>query len=71
MAQIEQLLKYQTEDSKLLRIEREASSSEERKNYSQAKSFLTKAPEKLEAMEAKAVEMSAILNKLVNKYFSQ
>ena len=37
MAQIEQLLKYQTEDSKLLRIEREASSSEERKNYSQAK----------------------------------
>ena len=68
MAQIEQLLKYQTEDSKLLRIEREASSSEERKNYSQAKSFLTKAPEKLEAMEAKAVEMSAILNKLVNKY---
>lgn len=68
MTQIEQLLKYQDEDSKLLKIEREASSSEEWKNYSQAKTFLTKAPEKLESMDAKAVEMGAILNKLNKKY---
>ena len=65
---IEKLLKYQEEDSKLLKIEREASNSEERKNYSQAKTFLTKAPEKLDAMDAKALEMNAILQKLNKKY---
>ena len=54
MTQIEQLLKYQEEDSKLLKIEKEAAGSSEWKNYSQAKSFLTKVPEKLEAMDSKA-----------------
>lgn len=68
MSQIEQLLKYQAEDSKLLNIEREAATSDEWKNYSQAKSFLTKAPEKLDSMEAKAVEMSGLLDKLTKKY---
>lgn len=68
MAQIELLLKYQTEDSKLLQIEREAANSEEWKNYSQSKSFLTKAPEKLEAMDAKAREMTAMLDVLNKKY---
>lgn len=68
MSQINSLLKYQTVDSKLLKIEREAASSEEWKNYSQAKSFLTKAPEKLEAMDAKALELGGILDKLTKKY---
>ena len=68
MAQIEKLLKYQAEDSKLLQIEREAANSEEWKNYSQAKSFLTKAPEKLEAMDAKARELTSALDKLTKKY---
>lgn len=68
MAQIEQLLRYQEEDSKLLKIEREAANSEEWKNFSQAKAFLTKAPEKLEAMDAKAREMSIMLDKLTKKY---
>lgn len=68
MAQIEQLLKYQTEDSKLLGIEREAANSEQWKNYSQAKSFLTKAPEKLDAMDAGALELNALLEKLNKKY---
>ena len=68
MSQINSLLKYQTVDSKLLKIEREAASSEEWKNYSQAKSFLTKAPEKLEAMDAKAREMQLALEKLNKKY---
>ena len=45
MAQ-EQLLKYQQEDSKLLKIEQEAAVSEERKNFIQTKSFLNKASEK-------------------------
>ncbi|MDE6442609.1 MAG: hypothetical protein K2L12_07670 [Clostridia bacterium] len=68
MAQIELLLKYQTEDSKLLQIERDAAGSEEWKNYSQAKSFLTKAPEKLDAMDAKAQDIYARLDSLNKKY---
>lgn len=68
MAQIELLLKYQTEDSKLLQIERDAANSEEWKNYSQTKSFLTKAPEKLDAMDAKAQDIYARLDRLNNKY---
>ena len=68
MTQIEQLLKYQEEDSKLLKIERDAANSDEWKNYSQSKSFLTKAPEKLEAMDAKARELEAELQKINKKY---
>ena len=68
MAQVEQLLKYQQEDSKLLSLEREASNSEERKNYTQAKAFLTKAPEKLDSLESKAVELTRLLDKLKEKY---
>ena len=68
MAQVQQLIKYQEVDSKLLKIEQEAKNSEEWKNYSQAKSFLTKAPEKLEAMDAKAREMAEMLEKLQEKY---
>ena len=68
MTQIEQLLKYQEEESKLLKIEREAANSDEWKNYSQSKSFLTKAPEKLEAMDAKARELEAELQKINKKY---
>ncbi len=68
MQQVEQLLKYQEEDSKLLKIEQDAATSEERKNYSQAKSFLTKAPEKLELLDAKARELSSLLEKLNKKY---
>lgn len=68
MAQVEQLLRYQEEDAKLLQIERDAASSEEWKNYSQAKSFLTKAPEKLDAMDGKAREMESLLDKLNKKY---
>lgn len=66
--QIEQLLRYQQEDEKLLKIEHEAANSEERKNYTQAKAFLTKAPEKLDAYESKAIELNALLEKLIAKY---
>ncbi len=68
MAQVEQLLKYQEEDSKLLRIERETANSEERKNYTQAKNFLTKAPEKLEALDARARELADLLERLNKQY---
>lgn len=68
MEQVKQLLLYQAEDSKLLKIEQDAQGSEEWKNYSQAKSFLTKAPEKLENLDAKARELSAALTLLDEKY---
>ena len=68
MTQIEKLLKYQEEDSKLLKIERDAVNSDEWKNYSQSKSFLTKAPEKLEVMNAKARELESDLQKINKKY---
>lgn len=68
MSQVEQLLKYQEEDAKLLQIEREAANSEERKNFTIAKNFLTKAPEKLEALDAKARELGALAKELEEKY---
>ncbi|MDE7265200.1 MAG: hypothetical protein K2N52_02880, partial [Clostridia bacterium] len=59
---------YQEEDSKLLKIEQDAQASEEWKNFSQAKSFLTKAPEKLDNLDAKARELHAALDLLNKKY---
>lgn len=66
--QVEKLLKYQEEDSKLLKLEQEVAGSEERKKYLQAKNFLTKAPEQLDRLESKAGEMSALLSELNKKY---
>lgn len=68
MTQVEKLLKYQEEDEKLLKIEREAAVSEERKNFSQAKTFLTKAPEKLAALDAKARETCVNLETLQKNF---
>lgn len=68
MAQVEQLLKYQEEDSKLLKIEQETANSEERKKFVQTKNFLTKASEKLDQMENRAQELTALLDKLNKKY---
>jgi len=68
MAQVQQLLKYQEVDRKLLEIEKEKASSEERKNFVQAKNFLLKASEKLDTLEAKAIELKSILSKLNEKY---
>ena len=68
MTQVEKLLKYQETDEKLLKLERDLGNSEERKSFVQAKSFLTKAPEKLDALDAKAVELSALVTELNKKY---
>ncbi len=68
MTQVEKLLKYQETDEKLLKLERDLGNSEERKSFVQAKSFLTKAPEKLDALDAKAVELSALVSELNKKY---
>lgn len=68
MSQVTELLKYQQEDAKLLQIEREAAQSAERKNYTAAKSFLTKAPERLDALDAKAREIAHLMQELEKKY---
>ena len=68
MTQVEKLLKYQETDEKLLKLERDLGNSDERINYVQAKSFLTRAPEKLDALEAKAVELAALVSELNKKY---
>lgn len=68
MAQIQQLLRYQEADSKLLRIEQDIANSEERKKYVQTRNFLTKASEKLDQLEGKAQELKSLLDKLNEKY---
>ncbi len=67
MSVIEQLLKYQQEDSKLLAIEREVANSDERKKLVQAKNFVDKATERLDGLEAKATELFALINTLNKK----
>ena len=68
MSQVEKLLKYQSTDEKLLKIERETANSEERKIFLQAKSYLDNAPQKFENLDAKAAEMRELLEKLEKKY---
>ncbi len=68
MSQVLQLIKYQEEDAKLLRLEQQVSNSQERKNYVQAKNFLLKAPEKLEQLESKALQLNELMQKLTGKY---
>ncbi|MDE7076903.1 MAG: hypothetical protein K2O62_06240 [Clostridia bacterium] len=67
MSQIAQLLLYQQKDSELLKIEQEIANSEERKKYVQTQSFLKKASEKLDKLEAQSqgiVARADALNKL-------
>ncbi len=68
MIQIEQLLRYQEEDTKLLEIEKELAASKQYKLYKQANSFIAKASVKLEQLEAKAKEYVARLAQLNGKY---
>ena len=67
MSQIAQLLLYQQKDSELLKIEQEIANSEERKKYVQTQSYLKKASEKLDKLEAQSqgiVSRADALNKL-------
>ncbi len=68
MTYVEQLLKYQDEDEKLLKVERELAGSQERKNLAQAVNFVTKATERLEALDGKALSLSLTLEQLNKKY---
>lgn len=67
MSQIAQLLLYQQKDSELLKIEQEIANSEERKKYVQTQSYLKKASDKLDKLEAQSqgiVARAEALNKL-------
>ncbi len=70
MTDIEKILKYQAEDEKLIKIEHEIASSPERKNLAQAFNFVTKATERLDALEGKAAALGSALEEL-NKSFSE
>ena len=65
---IDELLKYQEADGKLRAIEQEISATDERKKYMTARKFLEKEPEKLEALDAKAVESEHVFDLLGKKY---
>ncbi len=68
MSQVEKLLKYQEIDAKLLKIEREVQNSDERKNLMQAANFVTKAQERLDALDGKALGFSKLFAELDEKY---
>lgn len=68
MTDIEKILKYQAEDEKLIKVEHEVASSTERKNLAQAVNFVTKATERLDALEGKAVSLNSALDELKKSY---
>ncbi len=68
MAQLQAILNYQQVDAKLYKIEQELSGSKERKEYAKVKKFLEAAPEKLDALEAKAKSYRAVAEELAKKY---
>ncbi len=66
---IDDLLRYQEADGKLRAVEQAISATEERKKYMTSRKFLSeKAPEKLEALDAKAAEIRHSYEQLEKKY---
>ena len=68
MSQISQLLLYQEKDSELLKLEQEVSASEEVKKFRQAQSFMKKASEKLDQLDAKSNGLLTRLTALEQTY---
>ena len=68
MSQVQAILTYQEIDAKLYKIERELAGCEERKEYVKLKKFLETAPEKLDALENKAVALKTEAVELTKKY---
>lgn len=68
MSQIATLLLYQQKDSELLKIEQEVSGSEERKKYVQMQSFIKKASDKLDQLEAKSQQILSHIDGLNTRY---
>ncbi len=68
MSVLNELLEYQRVDADLRKIEQEIAASEERKKFVQAKKFMESAREKLEAQDARAVELRRIAKDLTARY---
>lgn len=68
MSQIAQLLQYQEKDSELLKIEQEIANSDERKKYVQTQSYLKKASDKLDKLEAQSQAVIARIETLTKRY---
>lgn len=68
MVQLQALLNYQEIDGKLYKMEREFASCDEKKEYGKVKKFLETAPEKLDALEAKASALQAEAAAIAKKY---
>lgn len=68
MANLQEILKYQATDKKLYAIEREIAASDERKEYVKVKKFMEAAPEKLDALENKALALKTEAAELTKKY---
>ena len=65
---IDELLQYQEADGRLRAVEQEVAATDERKKYMTARKFLEKAPEKLDALDAKAAELKHLFELLEKKY---
>lgn len=68
MADLQSLLKYQEIDAKLKKIEQEISGCDEKRKYFQARKFLESAGEKLDAIDARALELKRIAQILTKKF---
>ena len=68
MSYLQSILRYQSIDGKLAKLENELAESEERKKYAKLRKFLKAAPEKLDSLETKAVSLRAEAAALTQKY---
>lgn len=68
MSQLQAILKYQEIDKRLYALERELAGCEERKEYVKAKKFLETAADKLDAYDAKALQLKNEAVELTKKY---
>ena len=64
---IDELLAYQEADGRLRAVEQKIAATEERKKYMQARKFLEKAPEKLDALDARGEELKRLYARLEQK----
>ena len=64
---IDELLAYQEADGRLRAVEQKIAATDERKKYVTARKFLEKAPEKLDALDARAEELKHMFARLQKK----
>ncbi len=68
MSNLQAILQYQEVDKRLFKLENELAESAERKAYVKLQKFLKVAPEKLDALDAKAAGLKSEANALAGKY---